>query len=267
MARSKKAAPEPPAIAPWMATFSDLMNLLLCFFVLLFSFSTVDAEIFDQIAQSFKTTVSVLPGGAMAIGEGTLVSNGVSNLEDFSNYFDVVGPSESEIEDGEIKDYAAKLEDARLEEAEKVAGDIEGELKESSIDSGIEVNYTSQYVELVLNGSLLFNSGTASIKSDSKYLLNKIGDILWKYKDCVVEIIGHTDNVIPTKNSRYDSNLQLSCERAISVAEYLNAEKGLPMSMMKTSGRGEYEPVASNDTSTGRAQNRRVEIKIHFNVE
>lgn len=267
MARSKKAPPEPPAIAPWMATFSDLMNLLLCFFVLLFSFSTIDAEIFDKISQSFKTTVSVLPGGASAVGEGTLVSNGVSNLEEFSNYFDVIGPSESEKEDIEIEDYATKLEDSRLEEAEKVAGDIEEELKDGSIESGIEVNYTSQYVELVLNGSLLFNSGTASIKNDSKTLLNKIGDILWKYEGCVVEIIGHTDNVIPTRNSKYDSNLELSCARAISVAEYLNAEKGLPMSMMKTSGRGEYEPVAGNDTSAGRAQNRRVEIKIHFDVE
>ncbi len=267
MARNKKSPPEPPAIAPWMATFSDLMNLLLCFFVLLFSFSTIDAEIFEQIAQSFKTTVSVLPGGAVAMGDGTLVSNGVSNLEDFSNYFDVIGPSESEKEDVVIEDYAAKLEDAKLEEAEKVAGDIEEEIKDSSIESGIEVNYTSQYVELVLNGSLLFNSGTASIKTDSKPLLNKIGDILWKYEDCMVEIIGHTDNIIPTKNSKYESNLQLSCERAISVAEYLNAEKGLSMSMMKTSGRGEYEPVASNDTSAGRAQNRRVEIKIHFDVE
>jgi len=267
MARNKKSPPEPPAIAPWMATFSDLMNLLLCFFVLLFSFSTIDAEIFEQIAQSFKTTVSVLPGGAVAIGDGTLVSNGVNNLEEFSNYFDVVGPSEDDRVEEELKNFEATLEQEKLEEAEKEAEKIEDEIADSNLASDIEVNFTSQYVELVLNGSLLFASGTDNIKADSKPLLNKIGDILWQYENCVVEIIGHTDNVIPTKKSKYESNMHLSSARAISVAEYLNSEKGLPMSMMKTSGRGEYEPVASNETSEGRALNRRVEIKIHFDVE
>ena len=75
---AKKRQEDPPAGSPaWMATFSDLMNLLLCFFVLLFSMSTVDAAKFEAVAKSFQQTISILPGGAQAIGDGILVSGSI----------------------------------------------------------------------------------------------------------------------------------------------------------------------------------------------
>lgn len=267
MARNRKEPEGPPGLAPWMATFSDLMNLLFCFFVLLFSMSSVDAEKFQQLAQSFNATISILPNGAAAVGDGVLVSNGVSQLNEMSEYFSQMGESEGEEEDKTLEELEEKLEEKKLGEAEKLAGDIEEFLEENNINSDVDINFTSQYVELVLNGSLLFESGTDNIKQESKALLVKVGDILIRYEDCLIEIIGHTDNVPIPKRSSYKSNLELSCARAMSVAEYLNEEKGIPMTMMKASGRGEFEPVASNDTSDGRAQNRRVEIKIHFDLE
>lgn len=267
MARSKKEPPSPPAIAPWMATFSDLMNLLLCFFVLLFSFSTIEDEVFDQIAQSFNTTVSIFAGGAQAVGDGMLVSNGVSELNQLSEYFSTVGVSDTGETENTLEEFKEALEEEKLEAGEQMAEEIEAELEKNDMESEIEVNYTSQYVELVLNGSLLFKSGSDNIKSESKPVLSKVADILWKYDDCIVEIVGHCDNVQVPKSSKYDSNLDLSCARAISVAKYLYDEEGLPMEMLKPSGRGEYEPIASNDTSEGRALNRRVEIKIHFDID
>lgn len=78
---AKKKQEEAPKGSPaWMATFSDLMNLLLCFFVLLFSMSSIDAAKFEQVVASFNQTFSVLNGGATAIGDGILISNGVSQL-------------------------------------------------------------------------------------------------------------------------------------------------------------------------------------------
>lgn len=267
MARNRKEPEGPPGLAPWMATFSDLMNLLFCFFVLLFSMSSVDAEKFQQLANSFNATVSVLPHGASAVGDGILVSNGVSQLDEMSEYFSQMGVSEGEEEDKTLEELEEKLEEEKLGKAEEFAEKIEEVLEENNMDSDVEINFTSQYVELVLNGSLLFESGTDDIKQESKILLSKVGDILLRYEDCLIEIIGHTDNVPVPKYLEYSSNLELSCARAIAVAEYLNKQNGISMTAMKPSGRGEYEPVASNETSEGRAQNRRVEIKIHFDLD
>ena len=79
---AKKKQEDPPKGSPaWMATFSDLMNLLLCFFVLLFSMSTVDAEKFEMIVASFQESFSVLPSGGTSVGEGQLISSGTQMLE------------------------------------------------------------------------------------------------------------------------------------------------------------------------------------------
>ncbi len=97
---AKRKEDPPPAGAPaWMATFSDLMNLLLCFFVLLFSMSTVDAKKFEAVAASFSQTFSIFEGGATAIGDGILISNGVSQLNELDQYINSTGKSaESEVE-------------------------------------------------------------------------------------------------------------------------------------------------------------------------
>ena len=87
MAR-KKQEDAPKGSPAWMSTFSDLMNLLLCFFVLLFSMSTVDAEKFKMVVASLQSSFSVLPSGGSSIGEGQLISSGVSQLKDFSMFFE-----------------------------------------------------------------------------------------------------------------------------------------------------------------------------------
>ena len=83
------------------------------------------------------------------------------------------------------------------------------------------------------------------------------------YAGYQIEIEGHTDNVPVTATNRsYQDNNELSSERALSTFYYLVNKKGLDPAMLKYSGRGEYDPIASNDTAEGRQQNRRVEIKI-----
>ena len=90
MAKKKEETPAPGSPA-WMATFSDLMNLLLCFFVLLFSMSTVDAKKFEAVAASFSQTYSIFEAGATAIGDGVLISNGVSQLNELDEYINSTG--------------------------------------------------------------------------------------------------------------------------------------------------------------------------------
>ena len=95
--------------------------------------------------------------------------------------------------------------------------------------------------------------------------MSKLGLILERYAESVIEIEGHTDNV-PINSARYANNNELSSARALSVFDYFAGETNLNPAMIKHSGRGEYVPIADNSTPEGRAKNRRVEIKIYHTM-
>lgn len=258
MARKKQEDAPAPGAPAWTTTFSDLMNLLLCFFVLLFSMSSVDAEKYEQVAASFASSFSILSGGGSAIGEGVLISNGVSQLSDLDQYFTSMGKNEN----GDIEmDEKTQYEMEALKESEKMSEQIEEMIEKSGISEQVDIDFNSHYVLLTLNGAFLFDSGSAEIKEDSLPLMDKIGTILEKYSERLVEIEGHTDNV-PISNSKFRNNNELSSARALAVLEYY-IEKGVNPLRLKSSGRGEYVPVADNSTAEGRARNRRVEVKIY----
>lgn len=255
----KKQEDAPKGPAPWLTTFSDLMNLLLCFFVLLFSMSTVDAEKFEQVAASLANSFSVLSGGGSAIGEGVLISSGVSQLSDLDQYFTSMGKNEEG--DNTTMDEKAQYESEALKESEQMAEQIEQMVSNSGIEENVDIDFNSHYVMLTLNGAFLFDSGSDQIKEESLPLMDKIGLIIEKYSDRLVEIEGHTDNV-PISNSYFKNNNELSTARALAVLEYY-IDKGVDPVRLKSSGRGEYVPVADNSTAEGRARNRRVEVKIY----
>ncbi|MFA9375366.1 MAG: flagellar motor protein MotB [Lachnotalea sp.] len=260
MAKRKQEDP-PKGLPAWMATFSDLMNLLLCFFVLLFSMSTVDAEKFEQVAASFASSFSILSGGGSSIGEGVLISSGVSQLSELDQYFTSMGKNEQGDTTTTI-DQQTEYENKALTESEQMAEQIEQMIANSGVEEDIEIDFNSHYVLLTLNGAFLFDSGSAQIKEESLPLIDKVGLIIGKFSDRIVEIEGHTDNV-PISNSKYKNNNELSTARALAVLEYFIDEKGIDPVKLKSSGRGEYVPVADNSTAEGRARNRRVEVKIY----
>ncbi|MCM1496987.1 MAG: flagellar motor protein MotB [Clostridium sp.] len=309
MAKRKEKPPEEGSPA-WMSTFSDLMNLLLCFFVLLFASSSVDQGKIQRIAASFNNmSFSVLEAGAVSLVEGDIVSGGVTQLPGIESILEYIGVS-SEVE-GDNEDLSAtgaddgqedssdqpdsvenSMEIAGQEIAETVESTIkqtntvsqqelkeqlaEQGLKESaemydeiaqmaesySIDDRIILDYNSQYVSMDLNGAILFDAGQADLRGDARIFMQKIAVILEKYRDCIIEIEGHTDNV-PIHNSLYESNRYLSTARANKVYDYIMEQADLEERNMKVAGYGESRPVASNDTEEGRARNRRVSIKIY----
>lgn len=260
MAKQRKE--DPPKGSPaWMNTFSDLMNLLLCFFVLLFSMSSVEEEKFQAVIASFQNTFSILPNGGSAVGEGTLISSGVSQLELLDNYYKDKTNSESqnEEEEADVEEAYQKLE---LSESEKMAEEIEASLKQYGIQDDVDVSFNAEYVLLNMNGTLLFDSGEADIKEEAYPLIEKLGKIIEKYDQNIIEVEGHTDNV-PQSSSKYADNNVLSMFRALTVADYLRNATTIDPAYLKSSGRGEYRPIAENSTPEGRALNRRVEIKIY----
>ncbi|MCM1086788.1 MAG: flagellar motor protein MotB [Muribaculaceae bacterium] len=269
MARRQEDEVKPGAPA-WQSTFADLMNLLLCFFVLLFSMSTVDAQKFEMIAASFNQTFSVFSAGATAIGDGILISNGVSQLNELDEYINSTGKmNQGQTISEDVAAGAAEakeeFEKAELEESEELAEKIEEAIEERDLGKEVDIEFTAQYVQLTLKGSLLFDSGSTELKEAAKPVLDQVGIILERYAEGTIEIEGHTDNV-PMSGAKYSNNDELSSGRALSVFNYLLDITNLDPAMMKHSGRGEYVPVADNSTPEGRTMNRRVEIKIYHSL-
>lgn len=296
--REKPAEEGSPA---WMSTFSDLMNLLLCFFVLLYASSNVDEEKIQRIMASFnQASFSLLESGSVSLDEGQIVSGGVTQLpgiesileyigvssevkgnnqdlsatgaddgkEDSSDQPDSVQPNTEEaIVDNQTTELSQEqlkeqMEQKGEEQSAQMYDEISEKVESYKIEDNVVLDYNSQYVSLDLNGALLFAEGKADIREDAEAFMKKITSILRRYQNCVVEVEGHTDNV-PIHNSNYESNRYLSTARATKVYEYITDNTDFPDQNIKVAGYGESRPVASNESEEGRAKNRRVTIKIY----
>ncbi|MDD6331282.1 MAG: flagellar motor protein MotB [Clostridium sp.] len=294
MAKKREETPDEGSPA-WMSTFSDLMNLLLCFFVLLFASSTMDEGKIQQIAASFQNiSFSIFTQTSQTIQNGQMVSGGVTQLEGIQSIMEQVGKAtdRTDGDDSQANDSSGtnpdsteagqnsnsgtvdtnenlsmdelqnQMEEAGLSQSQEMYQQISDAMESYSIDDRVQMDYNYQYVELDMNGALLFDTGDAELKEDSYAFMNKITSILETYPDSIIEIEGHTDNV-PIHNSKYESNRYLSTARATNVYEYLMEHANLKDENLKVAGYGESRPAASNDTPEGRARNRRVVIKIY----
>ena len=297
----RREKPAEEGLPAWMSTFSDLMNLLLCFFVLLYASSNVDEEKIQRIMASFnQASFSVLESGSVSLDEGQIVSGGVTQLPGIESILEYIGVSsevkgnnqdlsatgaddgqsdssdqpdsvqpntEETIVDNQTTELSQEELKAQVEQqGEKQSAQMYDEISEKvesyKIEDNVSLDYNSQYVSLDLNGALLFDEGQADIRDDAADFMKKITSILKRYQDCIVEVEGHTDNV-PIHNSNYQSNRYLSTARATRVYEYITDNTDFPDQNLKVAGYGESRPVASNDSEEGRSKNRRVTIKIY----
>jgi chemotaxis protein MotB len=113
-----------------------------------------------------------------------------------------------------------------------------------------------------LTSEVLFDSGSARIKQDGKRVLSLIAESLNAYPERAISIEGHTDNVPIGPNSRFVSNWELSAARALAAVDFFQQSSQVGPGRLQMVGLGEFHPVASNDSAEGRAQNRRIEIKL-----
>ncbi len=272
MAKRQEDTP-PPGAPAWTATFGDLMNLLLCFFVMLFAMSNIEESKVAEFTAAMNNTFSIFDGGASAIGDGILVSNGVSQLNELDQYINSTGKTADSAVDGDqFEEYdlsqlpqeklEQQIEDNNLRENEELTERVEETLSENRIGDEVDVSFTAQYVQLSMNGALLFDSGSARLAEEAKQILDKVGIVLERYGEGEIEIVGHTDNV-PISSRTYADNEELSDARALSVFYYLTENTLLDPANLKHSGMGERNPVADNSTAEGRSINRRVEIRIY----
>ncbi|MGB2130458.1 MAG: flagellar motor protein MotB, partial [Marinobacterium sp.] len=266
----------PPGSPAWMATFADLMSLLMCFFVLLLSFSEMDVLKFKQLAGSMREAFGVqaqikvedIPKGTSIIAQEfspgrpeptplnevrqMTVNNDMNSLDVRSR------EGESQIEDRlqGLEELQRQQEEQARQDAVAVAQALATEIGEGSIE--VETDGTRIIIRVRERGS--FDSGSAELKFAYIPVIAKIRDLLLDIGGKVA-IEGHTDN-IPYNGSRFESNWDLSSARALAVAHELFADKRIDQSRFNVTGYADTRALAPNTTPQARARNRRVEIVI-----
>lgn len=234
----KQKCPECEECLPaWLAAFGDLMSLLLCFFVLLLSMSSMDAKKISEAIGSLSGAMSVLEGGTK-----TEISK--QRIQEST-------PIESQDETSEV-----------VNRVQQAAGDA-NEMMEQTQGPAITVEEAQEGFVIKLPAALLFKAGSATIENqDALLFLKRIALIIEELpNDMQVSVQGHTDDTGPGRGSPFKDNWELSTARAISVLHELLLD-GVEASRISASGYAEFQPVATNATKSGREKNRRVEL--HF---
>ncbi|NLE23929.1 MAG: OmpA family protein [Clostridiaceae bacterium] len=219
----------------WMTTYSDLMSLLLTFFILLYSFSSLDAKKFQDVANALQAVLT-----------------GQSNI----TIFDHSPPAETSVD----APVAVPDEDEFEFEIQEVYDQVKEYLEKEGLDAQVSVTMNQKGILIDIKESVLFDLGKADIKQGSKVILDKLGQLIKTIdKDIVIE--GHTDN-LPINTFEFKSNWELSVIRAVNVLRYFVEVQGADPHRISATGYGEYQPIASNETDAGKAMNRRVNILL-----
>jgi chemotaxis protein MotB len=249
-------------VAPWLATFGDMITLVLVLFVLLYAFSSVDAVKWNRLVSSMSGT----PFVAIQALDPSVVEPS-SREEDLD---DEPASSQDQLEHSAETSPEPTMEsvvDANVEEAKELFselfGKISSHINENNLETKLNVEMRDEFIILHITDSTLFSSGQAYLKPESKELLNSVSELFTEYQDIIkmIRIEGHTDDR-KINNAQFKDNWDLSVKRATNVLRYFLAITDIENTKFSASGYGEWQPVATNETEEGRAQNRRVDFMI-----
>ncbi|MBL3589873.1 MAG: type VI secretion system protein TssL, long form [gamma proteobacterium endosymbiont of Lamellibrachia anaximandri] len=261
----------------WLATFADLMSLLMCFFVLLLSFAEMDAIRFKKMAESMKNAFGVqkeIPVNEIVKGtsvikqefspgkpEETLMEEiRQQTTDETKDNLDLHDGKQSadEIEvDEEMKAaMQAQIEAEVEQQAEELAEMLKEEIEEGMLE--VETEQTKIIIRIQEKGS--FPSGRASLDPDFFDVITRITDVVAETPGNIV-VAGHTDN-IPISTQRFRSNWELSSARAVTVVHAMLSNSDLDPARVLIEGHADSNPLAPNDSRENRARNRRVELVI-----
>jgi chemotaxis protein MotB len=247
MSRRRKP-PEDEGGYSWMDTYGDLVTLLLCFFVLLYSFSSIDAEKWQQLVGAFSGK-SVMPAEQLdmkAARENAITVEGV----------------EKEDEE-EATETANVMLDEYKDEFDALYQAIRYYIITNQLETKISVSRDDDVLIIRFLEVVLFNSGEAVILDEGQVVLSHIISIIEENVGVIkmLRIEGHTDNV-PIHTNQFGSNWELSMARANAALKVFIDSGVIDMDKLSAAAYGEYQPVDTNDTAEGRAANRRVDFVI-----
>ncbi|MGB0664538.1 MAG: flagellar motor protein MotB [Pontibacterium sp.] len=274
----QECPPCPAGLPGWLATFADLMSLLMCFFVLLLSFSEMDVLKFKQLAGSMREAFGVqnqikvedIPKGTSIIAQEfspgrpeptplnevrqMTVNNDMNTLDIRSE------EGEADIQEKQQNEDLNKEQEEQQKEAEQEAVEFAAALAKEIGQGSVEVETEGRKIIVRLKEQGSFDSGRAELKFEAIPVLAKIRDMLLGVRGNVA-IEGHTDD-IPYSGRRFESNWDLSTARALAVAHELFGDPRIDQRRFRILGYADTKPIASNETRSSRARNRRVEIII-----
>jgi len=221
--------------AGWIVTYADLVTLLLVFFVLLYSISSLDLEKFKYAMKSIQIN----------LGE----------TEPAINILQLLDQSESQEKKISLEDVIGlrSREDELLKDIDKV-------IKEETIGDNIVLQTSQGRISVMIKGAVLFNAGASELNVEADPIMDKISKLIAEYPEYSINIKGYTDNV-PISTAQFPSNWELSAVRATTVLKYL-ISNGIDPRRLTATGYGELLPIAPNDTEENRAKNRRVEFVL-----
>ncbi|MGY8809784.1 MAG: flagellar motor protein MotB [Pseudomonadales bacterium] len=258
-----------PSIPAWVMTFADLMSLLMCFFVLLLSFSEIDAQKFKQIAGEMSKAFGVqreIPALDIPMGTSPIFDK-FSPGKPEPTPVDSVRQQTTE-QSPQLETLSAELESQLQQQVQdttqqQVATSVEAlrDVLENELQEGrIQLEHDRKRVIIRVEEKGSFPSGSADMTADFEDMLDKVAEVIAGLPG-EITIEGHTDN-IPINTSRFQSNWDLSAARASSVANALLIGDAVQPERLKVQGYAETRPRASNEWPETRSLNRRVEIII-----
>ena len=239
----RKPPEEPPGeegLPPWMATFADMVTLLLCFFVLLLSFAEQSEEKYRDALGSIK--------GAFGVREIRAVSE---DMAQFNTSSEATKELASQISHDE------RLLLGVIMRIKSLLDDVDMELKE-----GTGVTADRDGVVFSANSSAMFKPGSAELSSDAHQILDNVIKVLKDYKLNLV-VRGHTDDR-PISTRKFPSNWELSAARAAVALDYILNKGGIEVSRAKAVGYADTRPNVPNDSEENRKKNQRVEFYLHM---
>jgi chemotaxis protein MotB len=270
----------------WMGTFADLMSLLMCFFVLLLSMATMDANRFKKMAESLndafgvqrqviayeivKGTSVVAQHFSPASGDPTILDEVRQQTTDTEKEFLGKTSDDKEKEAEEKKKHEEDSQKAqivteyveateqKIKEAEELAEEIKEFMIQEIEENTISVETDLARVVIRINEKGSFSSGSADFNPDFLPIMDKISAVV-NGSEGTVTIAGHTDD-IPIKAGLYRSNWDLSAARAVTVAQAILIDGSVDEKRIVIEGHADTVPLVNNDTPENRAINRRVEI-------
>lgn len=286
----------PPGLPPWMGTFADLMSLLMCFFVLLLSFSEMDVLKFKQIAGSMKFAFGVqnkievkdIPKGTSVIAmefrpgrpEPTPIETIQQQTIEMTQPMLEFQAGDEDSAGGRQKqrgtqrggqsqqtstDQSAATQtqqSAEKEQDNELMKKIAQQLQKQILDGAVELESLGQQITIRIRENGSFSAGSAFLQPQFKPIVRQIGELLADVPG-EIAITGHSDGQ-QISNELYRSNWDLSAQRAVAVAEELRKAPGFDENRMEVIGRANSDPlVESAATAEERASNRRVEITIN----
>jgi chemotaxis protein MotB len=278
---AKKTKPPDEKFHPpdWMTTWSDLVSLLMVFFVLMFALSTLDPAKFNQAAASMSVSARAVTILETFQGESLVVREMGNGIIQFPVPPTNLNPRDAEEPEHGEEPYPPDYEALRIADAGAELTIIEDDLRTyfpdstgaaqgdphqvppAEEDDRIRIDRGDYVITITLPGSVSFHSGRHDLTDTAVDVLTFIAEVIKRYPDNQIEIHGYADSQPLTSTVRYRDNEELSTMRAREVRDFF-VTQGVNREIMLVAGWGELFPIASNETEEGRALNRRVEIKI-----